>query len=585
MARTLFGRLAVHSAILLVAVLLVAGMALDPFVTGRETRRLEAMLTSLASIAGVELPSAAPALQEALRRRGAAGGVRLTVVGPDGTVLADSSYDPRDMENHGNRPEVRTALAGSRGSSVRRSPTLGVDMLYLALPGPPVIRAALPLTDVRSVLWEARRKVFLSILPALLLALGLALFFSRGLTRRFSAMVGFAARLAAGDYGTRLPVQGNDELADLERSLGDLRGELERQVGALRRDRGRLQALVDGLPDAVALLDGDGRLAVANEPARRLLRLPRGAIEGLPGTELLREPRLVDALDRFPSAEGTTWGPVRLSWPEPPCELDAVLRPLPDQEGRPGVLVVLQDVTRQAHLERVRTDFLANLSHELRTPLTAVRASAETLLDGALRDPDAAPRFLESIRRNSLRLEALLGDVSDLARIEAGAEGVDPREFDARQPVHHVLDLFRAEAQASGVSLAEDLPGAPLPLVSDPDRVESVLVNLVQNAVRYTPRDGKVVVTVEAVGAGVVYRVSDTGIGIPPKDLPRVTERFYRVDPGRSRAHGGTGLGLSIVKHLVDVLGGDLAIESVHGRGTTVRVRVPRAGTGRRAPS
>jgi two-component system phosphate regulon sensor histidine kinase PhoR len=239
------------------------------------------------------------------------------------------------------------------------------------------------------------------------------------------------------------------------------------------------------------------------------------------------------------------------------------------------VLVVLRDVTRQAHLERVRTDFVANLSHELRTPLTAVRASAETLLDGALEDPPAARRFLESIRRNALRLEALLADVSDLARIEAGAEGLSAREFDARTPVEHVLELFRAEAAAAGVTLSGELPAEPLPLVSDPDRVESILVNLVQNAVRYTPRGGAVTVAVEAAPQGASYRVRDTGIGIPPKDLPRVTERFYRVDPGRSRAQGGTGLGLSIVKHLVELLRGELRLESEQGRGTTATVTLP----------
>jgi two-component system phosphate regulon sensor histidine kinase PhoR len=574
-ARTLFARLAVHSALLLVVVLLVAGMALDPFIVDRETRRLELRLTSLASLAAVDLPPAGFALQEAVRRRGAAGGVRLTVVDRDGTVLADSEFDPSGMENHADRPEVRLALEGRRGARVRRSPTLGMDMLYVAVPGPLVVRAALPLTDVRAVLWEARRKVLFSVVPALALALGLALFLSRGLTRRFSAMAGFAARLAAGDYGARLAVHGSDELADLERSLGDLRGELERQVGALRRDRGRLQALVDGLPDAVALLDGEGRLAVANEPARRLLRLTRGSLEGLPGAELLREPRLLEALDRFDKEGGASPEPVRLTWPEPACELEARLRPLPDQEGRPGVLVVLRDVTRQAHLERVRTDFVANLSHELRTPLTAVRASAETLLDGALEDPPAARRFLESIRRNALRLEALLADVSDLARIEAGAEGLSAREFDARTPVEHVLELFRAEAAAAGVTLSGELPAEPLPLVSDPDRVESILVNLVQNAVRYTPRGGAVTVAVEAAPQGASYRVRDTGIGIPPKDLPRVTERFYRVDPGRSRAQGGTGLGLSIVKHLVELLRGELRLESEQGRGTTATVTLP----------
>ncbi len=580
MPRSLFARLTAHGALVLLAALATAGLALDRFLVVRETSRLEAHLAGQASLAAMDLLPPGAALQDQIRRRAEAGGVRLTVVARDGTVLADSEHDPGSMDNHGGRPELRAALGGARGASARMSPTLGVPMLYVALPGDPVVRAAMPLSDVEALLGEARRRVLLSALPAAALALALALLLSRGLTRRFAAMRGFAARLAAGEYEARLPARGDDELADLERSLGELRDELAQQVGALRRDRERLQALVDGLPDAVVLLDGAGRLAVANEPARRLLRLPKDPPEGLSGAEVLREPRLLAALDAFAGKKAggpeELSGPLRLAWPEPACELDVLFGPLPDQEGRSGVLVVLRDVSRQAHLERVRTDFVANLSHELRTPLTAVRASAETLLDGALAEPEAARRFLESIHRNALRLEALLGDVSDLARVEAGAEVVEPREFDAREPARRVVELFAAEAEAAGVALEAELPAEPVALSSDPDRLESVLVNLVQNALRYTPRGGRAGVAVEATPGGARYRVSDTGIGIPPKDLPRVTERFYRVDPGRSRARGGTGLGLSIVKHLVELLGGELAIESVHGRGTIVVVELPR---------
>ncbi len=575
MPRSLFARLVAHGALVLVAALAAAGFALDRFLVERETSRLESYLAAQARLVLAALPAPGPGFQEAILRQGQAAGVRLTVIARDGTVLGDSEHDPRSMDNHGGRPEIRTALDGARGSSSRTSPTLGLPMLYVAVPGDPVVRAAMPLSDVRSLLWETRRRVIFSALPAAGLALALSLLLARGLTRRFTAMRGFAERLAGGEYDSRLPVRGDDELADLERSLGALQGDLAQQVGALRRDRRRLQVLVDGLPDAVLLLDGAGHLAVANEPARRLLRLGRATLEGLAGSEVLREPRLLEALDAFPRAGEPSPDPLRLAWPEPPCELDALLRPLPDEEGRPGILVVLRDVTRQAHLERVRTDFVANLSHELRTPLTAVRASAETLLDGALQDPAAAQRFLQSIRRNALRLETLLADVSALARIEAGAEAVEPREFDAREPVRHVVELFRAEAEAAGISLETSLPGEPVPLRTDPDRAESVLVNLLQNAVRYTPRGGRVAVSVEAAPGGARWRVADTGIGISARDLPRVTERFYRADPGRSRAQGGTGLGLSIVKHLVDLLGGELTIRSEQGKGTEVAVRLP----------
>jgi two-component system phosphate regulon sensor histidine kinase PhoR len=259
---------------------------------------------------------------------------------------------------------------------------------------------------------------------------------------------------------------------------------------------------------------------------------------------------------------------------------------LPDDQGRPGALVVLRDVTRELHLERVRTDFLANLSHELRTPLTAIRGSAETLLDSARSDPAAAERFLETIRRNALRLESLLQDVSELSRIEGGAAPLEVSTFDGRDPTKHAVDLFGAEAHKKGLALELKVPAEPLPLASDPTKVESVLVNLVQNGVRYTPAGGRVTVSVEATEGGVRYVVEDTGVGIPPRDLSRVTERFYRVDPGRSRAMGGTGLGLAIVKHLVEVLGGTLDIASEPGKGTRVTVLLPSAHSAiERSPS
>jgi len=571
--RRLFARLLAHSALVLAAFLAVSWFALDRFLSTREVTTLEEHLTRFALMAKTSLPAGGPALQEAVRRQGEASGIRLTVIDPAGVVLADSEHDPATMENHAGRSEIAAALAGSRGSSIRMSPTLGVEMLYVAVPGPPVLRAALPLSSVRSLLAEIRWRIAWAAVPAAVLALAAALVLSRAITRRFGAMKTFAARVAAGDLSASLPAQGVDEIADLERGLGALQIELNRQMDRLRQDQERLSALVDGLPDGVVLMDGSGRLSVVNEPARELLRLPRESLQGLLGTEALREPQILAAIDSVAlGVEGPTPPePFRLVWPEPTRHLEVTVRPLPDR----GTLVVLRDVSRQAHLERVRTDFIANLSHELRTPLTAIRGAAETLLDGAMADPQALDRFLRTIERHALRLQSILSDVSELARIEAGAAPINPSSFDAREPARQVLELFHAEADRAGVTLKEALPAEPVPLVSDLAKVESILVNLVQNAVRYTPSGGAVTVSVNAAGSEVAYAVEDTGIGIPPEEIPRVTERFYRVDPSRSRAKGGTGLGLSIVKHLVEVLGGDLRIESELEKGTRVRVRVP----------
>ncbi|GAB4275976.1 MAG: phosphate regulon sensor histidine kinase PhoR [Deferrisomatales bacterium] len=580
MPRTLFAKLFLRHLLLVLAVLVAAGWTLDRFLAQRELGELEARLSAQARLASLDLPPAGGGLQEAVTRRARAAGVRLTVIDSDGRVLADSHKDPARMDNHATRPEVAAALGGRPGREVRRSASLGVEMLYVARPGPPVVRAALPTSEIAGVLWEIRRRVLLAAAPALGLALALAWAVSRALTRRLSAMGAFASGLAAGEFGATLPVKGDDELADLERNLNALGRQLRRQVGALTRDQERLRALVDGLPDAVLVLDGAGELTVANRPARELLRLDAAEIEGLPGAEVLRHPRILQGLDRclaLPDGEAPFLEPFRVSWPDPPRELQVDIQALPDASGGRGVLVVLRDFTEQARLEQARRDFIANLSHELRTPLTAIRGAAETLLDAALSDPRAARRFLETIRRHSLRLEALLSDVTELARIEAGAASPRVEPLDARQPVRQVLELFASEAERAGVAVEGRLPEGPLELRSDPVHLETILVNLVQNAVRYTPEGGRVTVAVEPSPRGVVYRVEDTGIGIPPKDLPRITERFYRVDPGRSRAQGGTGLGLSIVKHLVERLGGELTIESAPRHGTRVRVEIPGA--------
>ncbi len=574
MPRTLFGRLFLHATAVLLVLLAVGAMVTDRYLTRWEEGRLRARLEAIARTVAVSLPAAPSEIQARVAEVSRTTGVRLTVVTPAGAVLADSHRDPARMEDHAGRPEIVAARQGRVGTSMRRSATLGEEMLYVAVPGDPVVRAALPLREVHQLLGEIRRRVLLAAVPAVLAALALAFLLSRGLTRRFEAMRRFAARTAAGDFDADLPVGGSDELADLERDLLALRNALRDEMVRLSRERERLEALIRHLPDGIVVLDSDHRMLRVNPAARRILRLA-GPAEGLPGAEVLRHPDLLRALDACRGAAGEPPGPVALDWPDPPCRLLVRMVPLTDEAGRPGVLVVLRDVTRQHELERMRSDFIANLGHELRTPLTAIRGAAETLQDAALGDPGAARRFLDTIHRNALRLESLLEDVSHLARIEAGAAPLQPAPLDARDPVRSVVELFRTEAEGAGIDLRCEVPAGAVPLVSDADKIESVLVNLVQNAVRYTPEGGRVTASVEAAGGGAVFAVEDTGIGIPADEIPRVTERFYRVDPARSRATGGTGLGLSIVKHLVEILGGTLRIESRPGEGTRVTVTIP----------
>ena len=437
-----------------------------------------------------------------------------------------------------------------------------------------MLRLAVGLDYVKDALWQVRKRIFLAALPAVLLSLALAYAIFRSLSRRFDAMRQFTLRLSAKDYSAELLPRGKDEMSDLERGLVSLRDELKGQMETLDAESRRLRWLVDGLPDGVLVFDADGRCKVSNNYAVELLRLSPEEMQGLTAPQLFRNPEIAAGVEEQLGENDDDHESFRVNWPEPAREIEVHFRPVPDEEGKRGVLVVLRDITKEAHLERVRSDFISNMAHEVRTPLTAIRGAAETLLDNAMSDTKMAPRFLDTIRRHTIRLENILSDISELSRIEGRGTPVSVISFDARAPVEEVAALFRADAQNRGIALTVDLPDRALTLVSDEEKIDSILINLVQNALRYTPEGGSVKMAVEEGAGGVKYTVSDTGIGIPEGALPRVTERFYRVDPGRSRAQGGTGLGLAIVNHLVTVLDGRLSIKSREGEGTTVSVEL-----------
>ncbi|TAL15948.1 HAMP domain-containing histidine kinase [bacterium] len=576
MSRSFFSRVFLQSVFVLLALIIAGGVALDRFLTESEINRLGDQVERFALMLREDTVRHADfsGLQPLVRRLGDATRVRFTVVDKTGKVLADSHLDPSVMENHSTHPEVAEALAGREGRNLRHSASLGIEMLYVAIPGDPVFRAAVPVSEVKAVLGQVRMRMALAAVPAVLIALLLAWFLARSLNSRIERMIRFASAIEKGDYSQILRSEGDDELADMERSLTALRDEIEKQVEKLRRDKETLSALIEGFPHAVFVFDKDKNLSLANSHARKLLRIASLGVFTFNVGEAIRNPKVLEAVESVSAGEAAS-EPFRISWSEPHRKFEVTVHPLPGEDGNPEVLLVLRDITRETHLEKVRSDFIVNLAHELRTPLTAIRGSAETVLDSALSDPVAVKKFLETIKRNSLRLENLLTDVSDLARAETAAEKVKIASFDAREPARHVSELFAGEAQKNGIAMKVSLPEEPLFMDSDPEKIEQILINLVQNAVRYTLEGGEVSISLGREEGGVVYTVADTGIGIPPEDLPRVTERFYRVDPGRSRAMGGTGLGLSIVKHLAESLGARLEIASEYGKGTTVRVTVP----------
>jgi two-component system phosphate regulon sensor histidine kinase PhoR len=528
---------------------------------------------------------AAQAFAERVARPAAA---RVTLIAPDGRVVADSertSEGVASMENHAGRPEVRAALAGGLGRDVRRSTAIGAPLIYVAAPVTnagrvvAVLRLAAPV-EAATPAYESLRAVMLTGgAIALVVALGIGLFVAGRVTRPVVEMQDVARQMSEGNFEVRASVRSPDEIGTLGRSLNVMAGRLREKVGDLEREQAKATAVLDAMVEGVIATDGHDHIILINERARALFGLGRARTDRLPLLEVIRNVDLHDVLggSRL-AADGTVvTREVKLSEPsERVLQVHAV--PLRFTGEARGVVMVLHDITELRRLEQVRTEFVANVSHELRTPLTAIHGYLETLLDGALEEPENARKFLGIVFRHTERLGRLTDDLTDLSNIELGRISLRLGSTAVAEVADSVLAIIAPRAGAGQVTVEARLPAGLPEVVADRDRLAQILINLVDNAVKYTPKGGRVWLEGRVREPGVVeVAVCDTGAGIPKADLPRLTERFYRVDKARSRELGGTGLGLAIVKHLVMAHGGELTIDSELWKGTTVRFTLPAA--------
>ena len=513
---------------------------------------------------------------------------RVTVIASDGLVLGDSEVAPADLdrlENHRDRPEVRAALEGRVGRDLRTSASIHAPLMYVALPvrDPErvigVVRLALPLSAVTSSYDQIHRVMLAGGLVALAVAFGIGIFVAGRVTRPVVEMQAIARQMSEGQFAVRAPVHSEDELGALGRALNVMVLRLREQIQNIEAERAKATAILDGMVEGVVAVDGQECILLMNERARAMFGVGPGRGEGKPFLEVIRNADLHEIFRSGRTAGDVFRRELRLIHP-----VDRTLRvtavPLRLTGEEPGLVLVVDDVTELRRLEHVRTEFIANVSHELRTPLTAIQGYLETLLSGALEEREHAQRFVEIAFRHTERLGRLLNDLTDLSNIELGKVSLRLAPTPLRPLVDSVLELVAAKARDGDVALTAEVSDT-ISVQADHDRLVQILINLVDNAVKYTPAGGSVTVRARPTAEGrIEVSVSDTGIGIPRADLPRITERFYRVDKARSRELGGTGLGLAIVKHLVLAHGGDMAIDSEEGRGTTVRVLVPAAGGG-----
>lgn len=512
---------------------------------------------------------------------------RTTFILRDGTVIGDSEHNAKQMDNHLNREEITTITEGTTpyGESIRNSETLGEKMLYIALPVASsdgdfdgYIRLSMSLKTVDEGLGQGW---FLMVITLIILFIAVAFVCYRvgkGLTSPIEHITKVANQISRLDYDARVQFSRDDEIGQLGKAINGMADSLQTQLKTIRDSEDLVQSVMSNMTGGIIMIDATQNIAVLNKESERMLGIDQLRVMGRPYHELKRHFELTKIIEASIEHRDRVNEEVRIYKPEELIvRIDGV--PMHENDGSyRGMLFLLQDITAIRRLENMRSEFVANVSHELKTPVAAVKGFAETLLSGGVKDQETVRSFLQIIYDEGDRLNRLIGDILELSKIESKRTMLDCSPVHLHSFFEMVTGTLSNVAEKKQIRLLVDVP-EELFIEADEDKLKQIFINLISNGINYTLEGGQVKIhasiSKEYGVENVVFQVSDTGIGIPKSDLPRIFERFYRVDKGRSRNSGGTGLGLSIVKHLVELHHGTLMVDSELGTGTTFTVALP----------
>jgi two-component system phosphate regulon sensor histidine kinase PhoR len=541
-----------------------------------------------------------PRLQTIVRELSQRAHARVTLVDASGLVLADSAVRDDDLvgiENHRTRPEIEQAIATGAGTDLRESHTTGDRTLYRAirLEGPRgstalYLRLGLPMTALDQELATLKRNLTLAFGSAFLIAVALSIWLARSLTKPLSNMAAVARQLAGGNLAVHVETSASDEVGLLAHTLNHMTEELRSKIEELSEDRSQLLAMLTSMVEGVMVLDSKGRILQVNPAWERMFGVTRAEARGRQSSDVFAHPKLNALVSGVLAARTGQEAEIVLT--NGRCLNVEASVAGGEEDNEACAVLVFHDITELRRLEHIRKDFVANVSHELRTPLTSIKGYVEALLDGGKDDPETSVRFLDIILKQSDRLNLILEDLLQLSKIESGQVQFKQEPLHIGSVVDRTIAMIKPLADKKQHRLKAEVD-SDLPLISgDQERLVQVLANLLDNAIKYTPEGGQITVsarripvsarrTADELREGIELTVTDTGIGIPEKDRPRVFERFYRVDKARSRELGGTGLGLAIVKHIVEGHGGQIRVEGNVPNGSRFVVRLPGEPEGR----